>query len=217
MIERVGVAGCGLMGSGIVEVSAKAGCDVVVREIDEGATGGRQSQGVEIAGPGCGEGKAGRGRARRGAGEDHLHHLPGRVCRPGHGDRGDHRIAEREERTVRLPRPRVPRRDDLRFQHELAHRDRHGCGHVTPGPLRRPPLLQPRAGHEAGRGRENDRHQSGHLRRRARLRRSGSARYPSRPGTTRASSSTCSWFPICSTRSGNWSAAWPASRTSTRR
>ena len=37
MIERVGVAGCGLMGSGIVEVSAKAGCDVVVREIDEGA------------------------------------------------------------------------------------------------------------------------------------------------------------------------------------
>ena len=36
-IEKVGVAGCGLMGSGIVEVSAKAGCDVVVREIDEGA------------------------------------------------------------------------------------------------------------------------------------------------------------------------------------
>lgn len=34
-IEKVGVAGCGLMGSGIVEVSAKAGCDVVVREIDE--------------------------------------------------------------------------------------------------------------------------------------------------------------------------------------
>ncbi len=36
-IEKVGVAGCGLMGSGIVEVSAKAGCDVVVREIDEDA------------------------------------------------------------------------------------------------------------------------------------------------------------------------------------
>ena len=36
-IEKVGVAGCGLMGSGIVEVSAKAGCDVVVREIDESA------------------------------------------------------------------------------------------------------------------------------------------------------------------------------------
>ena len=36
-IEKVGVAGCGLMGSGIVEVSAKAGCDVMVREIDEDA------------------------------------------------------------------------------------------------------------------------------------------------------------------------------------
>jgi len=36
-IKKVGVAGCGLMGSGIVEVSAKAGCDVVVREIDEDA------------------------------------------------------------------------------------------------------------------------------------------------------------------------------------
>ena len=36
-IQRVGVAGCGLMGSGIAEVAAKAGFDVVVREIDEAA------------------------------------------------------------------------------------------------------------------------------------------------------------------------------------
>lgn len=33
-IERVGVVGCGLMGSGIAEVAAKAGFDVVVREVD---------------------------------------------------------------------------------------------------------------------------------------------------------------------------------------
>ena len=33
-VERVGVVGCGLMGSGIAEVSARAGLDVVVREID---------------------------------------------------------------------------------------------------------------------------------------------------------------------------------------
>ncbi len=31
-IERVGVVGCGLMGSGIAEVSARAGLDVVIRE-----------------------------------------------------------------------------------------------------------------------------------------------------------------------------------------
>jgi 3-hydroxybutyryl-CoA dehydrogenase len=36
-IERVGVVGCGLMGSGIAEVSARAGLDVIVREVDAGA------------------------------------------------------------------------------------------------------------------------------------------------------------------------------------
>ncbi len=35
-IERVGVLGCGLMGSGIAEVCAKSGLPTVVREIDEG-------------------------------------------------------------------------------------------------------------------------------------------------------------------------------------
>lgn len=34
-IKKVGVVGCGLMGSGIVEVCARAGYDVVVREVDE--------------------------------------------------------------------------------------------------------------------------------------------------------------------------------------
>ncbi len=35
-IKKVGVVGCGLMGSGIVEVAAKAGYRVVARETDEG-------------------------------------------------------------------------------------------------------------------------------------------------------------------------------------
>jgi 3-hydroxybutyryl-CoA dehydrogenase len=37
MIERVGVVGCGLMGSGIAEVCARAGYDVMVHEIDAAA------------------------------------------------------------------------------------------------------------------------------------------------------------------------------------
>jgi 3-hydroxybutyryl-CoA dehydrogenase len=42
-IERVGVIGCGLMGSGIAEVCARAGLDVMVREVDAtAAEAGRQ-------------------------------------------------------------------------------------------------------------------------------------------------------------------------------
>ena len=36
-IERIGVVGSGLMGAGIAEVCARAGLDVVVREVDAGA------------------------------------------------------------------------------------------------------------------------------------------------------------------------------------
>jgi 3-hydroxybutyryl-CoA dehydrogenase len=34
-IDRVGVIGCGLMGHGIAQVAAQAGCQVVVREVDQ--------------------------------------------------------------------------------------------------------------------------------------------------------------------------------------
>jgi 3-hydroxybutyryl-CoA dehydrogenase len=34
-IKTVGVVGCGLMGSGIAQVCAEAGYDVLVREVDE--------------------------------------------------------------------------------------------------------------------------------------------------------------------------------------
>ena len=36
-IEKVGVVGCGLMGSGIAQVAAQAGCHVVVREVSQTA------------------------------------------------------------------------------------------------------------------------------------------------------------------------------------
>jgi 3-hydroxybutyryl-CoA dehydrogenase len=43
-IERVGVVGAGLMGSGIAEVCARAGLDVIVREVDAGACERGQSR-----------------------------------------------------------------------------------------------------------------------------------------------------------------------------
>jgi 3-hydroxybutyryl-CoA dehydrogenase len=36
-VERVGVVGGGIMGSGIAEVAARSGCDVLVREVDDAA------------------------------------------------------------------------------------------------------------------------------------------------------------------------------------
>ena len=36
-LERIGVVGCGLMGSGIAEVCARAGLDVMIREVNEAA------------------------------------------------------------------------------------------------------------------------------------------------------------------------------------
>ena len=57
-IKKVGVLGCGLMGSGIAQVAAAAGCNVVVLEqeqkfLDKGFAGNEKS-------PACG------GRARLG-------------------------------------------------------------------------------------------------------------------------------------------------------
>jgi 3-hydroxybutyryl-CoA dehydrogenase len=34
-IQKVGVLGCGLMGSGIAEIAAKAGCETVIREVNQ--------------------------------------------------------------------------------------------------------------------------------------------------------------------------------------
>jgi 3-hydroxybutyryl-CoA dehydrogenase len=56
-IERVGVVGCGLMGSGIAEVCARAGLDVIVREIDEAAAEGGRARLVKSLDRGLNAGK----------------------------------------------------------------------------------------------------------------------------------------------------------------
>lgn len=56
-IERVGVVGCGLMGSGIAEVCARAGLDVMVREVDEAAAEAGRSRVVKSLDRGLSAGK----------------------------------------------------------------------------------------------------------------------------------------------------------------
>ena len=60
VIERVGVVGCGLMGSGIAEVSARARLDVVVREVDAAAVEAGQRRHDEPR-SGCPLGQGDRG------------------------------------------------------------------------------------------------------------------------------------------------------------
>ena len=97
--ERVGVVGCGLMGSGIAEVAARAGLDVVVREVDQHDARCRASAGSRTRWPGpIKAGKitddAARGRVEAAA----LHHRHGRDGRPSDRGRGGR------------SRPRRPRR-----------------------------------------------------------------------------------------------------------
>jgi 3-hydroxybutyryl-CoA dehydrogenase len=56
-IERIGVVGCGLMGSGIAEVCARAGLDVMVREIDEAAAEAGRARVVKSLDRGLSAGK----------------------------------------------------------------------------------------------------------------------------------------------------------------
>jgi len=56
-IERVGVVGCGLMGSGIAEVCARAGLDVMVREVDEAAAEAGRARVVKSLDRGLSAGK----------------------------------------------------------------------------------------------------------------------------------------------------------------
>lgn len=56
-IRRVGVVGCGLMGSGIAEVCARAGLDVLVREVDAGAAEAGRSRLVASLDRGLAAGK----------------------------------------------------------------------------------------------------------------------------------------------------------------
>ncbi len=56
-IERVGVVGCGLMGSGIAEVCARAGLDVIVREVSPDAAEAGRSRLVKSLDRGLSAGK----------------------------------------------------------------------------------------------------------------------------------------------------------------
>ena len=87
-IARIGVVGGGLMGAGIAEVTARAGLDVVVVEVDESAVepaSARIHRSLQLA---VDRGKLGRGAGRGRRSMQVVHLVAERARRSGRGRRG---------------------------------------------------------------------------------------------------------------------------------
>ena len=157
---RVGVVGLGTMGAGIAEVFARNGLSVVAVDRDQACGRPRPGPHRALHRAGGGPRQAGRVRAGRTAGPDHLRHRDEVAGRRRPGDRGGARAAEPQARHLHRPGRDLRARDDPGHQHLLAvgHRDRGGD--LASGQGDRRPLLQPGPGDEAGRGGAQRRHRS---------------------------------------------------------
>ena len=149
--RKMVVLGAGMMGAAIAYVSAKAGIEVVLKDVDlEAAERGKgYSQGlVEKA---VSRGRIERGEGRRAAGPDHAHGRSGRRRRRRARDRGRLRGPRGEGQGLRRDRaaPRRGRAAGLQHLDPADHRPRRGG--QPPGRVHRPALLQP-GGQDAAAG-----------------------------------------------------------------
>ena len=153
-ISRVGVVGSGLMGSGIAEVCARAGLDVVVTEVDAAAAEAGQRRLGKSLDRGVSSGKLSE--------DERDAALPRISFTTDIGDLADRQlvveaVVEDEQSKVDVFRALdkvVEDRDaDARQQHQLDpdHEARHRHRAARAGD--RHPLLQPGAGAAAGRAR----------------------------------------------------------------
>ena len=155
-VKRVGVVGSGIMGSGVAEVAAKAGFEVVLRSRTQSSAdamfaGLERSLAKQVE----------RGKLEDGERTDALERVRA-VTDLGELAECDlvlESIVEdlaHEEAPLHRARPRVRRRRDPGDEHVHAAGRRDGDGDGPPRPRLRRALLQPRAGDAARRGRPRD-------------------------------------------------------------
>ena len=128
-VKRVGIVGSGIMGSGIAEVAAKAGFEVVLRSRTQDSADAMVA-GLE---------KSLASRSRRGKLDDadrdavlgrvRAGHRPRRARRLRPRARVDRRGPRRQEAPLQRARPHLRRPHDPRHQHVDAARRRDGDGH----------------------------------------------------------------------------------------
>ena len=159
-IEKVGVVGCGLMGSGIAQVAAQAGCQVTVREVSPQLVDkGLQSidknlqRLVDKGTLSAADRDQIRGRLR---GTTNLEDLKD-------SDLIIEAIIEQlpAKRELWTALDKIcPKHTDFRQQHFLAFHHGNGDVHPASGPFPRPAFFQSGSGHETGRSDPHHRHRS---------------------------------------------------------
>ena len=88
MINVVGIVGGGIMGAGIAEVTARSGCEVVLREVNEAAVEGAQARLTASLDKAVRNGKLPGRRAQRHCRPGPVHRRVGRPRRVRPGRRG---------------------------------------------------------------------------------------------------------------------------------
>ena len=161
-VSQVGVVGSGTMATGIVEVFAKAGYDVVFVARSAGQVRGGASRPITRSlDKAVQRGKLTEARPRRGAGPDHRQSTKlDDLCRRAARRRGRRRGPARQAGAVRQPRRHLRAGHRARDHDVQPAGDRVRGGHLAARRRHRHALLQPGVDHAAGRG--------GHHRRRPR-------------------------------------------------
>ena len=151
-IQKVGVVGCGLMGSGIAQVSAQAGFATVVREISPNALEKGMGSIQKFL-----KGGVEKGKLTQEAADKTLANLKGTVELKDLADCD--LVIEAATENVQLKKEifgalegicKPAAHPGLQHLESLDHRAGHV--HQASGAVRRASLLQSRAAHEAGRG-----------------------------------------------------------------